>query len=151
MSPTPPPSRNCRTIGIRKGYPYYAWLKEALKCETDPLNYFSFAITFSDTEQKTNSHYSDLLRLLSDPKQSKRLLRLANNAKDTFQVKILVKIFLLYISNDFIKRVGHLGIIDFSSETVSSMLRNELDEEDLNEIIQNGKYCTVTKKHFTLS
>lgn len=77
--------------GLSKEYEYSKWIQESLIDTADPLNYFSFADNFANTEQNTNTHYNDLLTSLTGPHQSKKLIGLAQSAKRKFDVIIIIK------------------------------------------------------------
>jgi hypothetical protein len=87
----PKSSARTRICGVPKGYQYIDWIQESLSSENNMLDYFSFANTFNNTEQNTNSHYVDLLNFLSNNNQSKKLIGIANAAQAKFKVKIIAK------------------------------------------------------------
>jgi hypothetical protein len=60
------------------------------KMKNDSLNYFSFANEFNGSEHGTNTHYYDLLNLLSSEKQSKNLIHMVETARSKFEVEIYI-------------------------------------------------------------
>jgi hypothetical protein len=79
-----------RISGLPANYAFKDWLQQALRDESDPLNYFSFANVFDGNENATNTHYSDLLNLLSNKRQSKKLIHLIEKAKSKFEVETYI-------------------------------------------------------------
>lgn len=74
-----------RVRGVKKDYKYEGWLNSALQGPNPKLDYFTFADTFQNTKHATNSHYLDLLTLLSI-NQSNRLTKIAQEAQNLFDV-----------------------------------------------------------------
>jgi hypothetical protein len=81
-----PKTPKVRVCGVRQEYKYKDWLESSLQSEDDALSYFSFADEFADSEHATNTHYGDILSLLSSNKQTKKLLSIVEAAKSKFRV-----------------------------------------------------------------
>lgn len=77
-----------RILGLPSDYAYKDWVQQELQDENNPLNYFAFADKFNGNEQVTNTHYTDLLHLLSNKRQSKKLIHMVEVARAKFEVEI---------------------------------------------------------------
>ncbi|CAO3696425.1 unnamed protein product [Rhizopus microsporus] len=75
-----------RVRGVKKDYKYEGWLNSALQGPNPKLDYFTFADTFQNTKHATNSHYLDLLTLLSI-NQSNKLTKIAQEAQNLFDMR----------------------------------------------------------------